>query len=195
MTQLENGQTFISPYQRAVFFDRDGVLNHLIKRDGKITSPKTVSEFKFMHGAIDAVAKVKKIGFKTYIVTNQPGVYEGTQTMDQLNELNRFVINALGIDGIECALDPTSTFYKPNSGMIEYFINNYRIERSSSYLIGDRWKDIVAGTLSGVQTIYVGDKYIPSEDFPTIYPNFTFANVHDACEFIVENNYNAKRQF
>lgn len=173
--------------KRAVFFDRDGVINELVERaDGSLTSPWTVDEFRFMPFAQEAVKTVKDMGFMTFVVTNQPGVHDGDMNRSQLDLINSMLKRWLGIDDILCALDRTSDFYKPNNGMIEHFIKKYNINRDGSYLIGDRWKDIVPGHKSKLQTIFVGADYIYPYEHKDITPDYKAIDILDACCTIME---------
>ena len=75
---------------KAVFFDRDGVLNHLVERiNGEFTAPWDVSEFDLIPGAKMAVDLVKSKGFKAFVVTNQPDVYDGNLPQNHLNIMTR----------------------------------------------------------------------------------------------------------
>lgn len=175
--------------KKAVFFDRDGVINELVERkDGSFTSPWTLAEFKFFPKVKESFSLVQSLGFMTFIVTNQPGVKDGDMSKDELDLICDMLKSTLQIDEIVCALDKSSNDYKPNNGMFEYLINKYDIDRDNSYLIGDRWKDIVPGNRSGLKTIFVGDEYKyscpPEYDF--CYPVYKTTNIYNACHTIME---------
>ena len=78
-------------------------------------------------------------------------------------------------------------YYKPNNGMLESFIKHYDINREKSFLIGDRWKDIVPGKNSGLTTILVGDtEYTPPEEYKHITPDYKVENIWEAYCLIME---------
>jgi len=176
--------------KKAVFFDRDGVLNYLVDHDGIKTAPWSLDEFKFVDGAKDAVALVKSVGYTTLVVTNQPDVNDGKLKANDLQFMTRMVKTWLGIDDVYCAYERNTKYYKPNNGMIEFFISKYNISRSKSFLVGDRWKDIVAGKKSELTTIYIGDEYTAPEEYSDIKPDYIVSNVLQACVLIMElDNY------
>ena len=172
---------------KAVFFDRDGVLNHLVERiNGEFTAPWDVSEFDLIPGAKMAVDLVKSKGFKAFVVTNQPDVYDGHLPQNHLDIMTRMLKAWLRIDEVYIAYERDSAWYKPNNGMIETLVRQYKIERGASYLIGDRWKDIVAGHKSKLNTIYVGFDYTYPLEYQHIQPDYTVDNVLQAATLIAE---------
>jgi D-glycero-D-manno-heptose 1,7-bisphosphate phosphatase len=172
---------------KAVFFDRDGVLNHLVERiNGEFTAPWDVSEFDLIPGAKMAVDLVKSKGFKAFVVTNQPDVYDGNLLQAHLDIMTRMLKAWLRIDEVVIAYERGSAWYKPNNGMIETLVKHYNIERGASYLIGDRWKDIVAGHKSKLNTIYVGFDYTYPLEYQHIQPDYTVDNVLQAATLIAE---------
>ena len=173
--------------KRAVFFDRDGVINELVERaDGEFTSPWTIDEFKFKPYVKEAIKTVKDLGFMTFVVTNQPGVHDGYMDRSQLDLISTMMKRWLGIDDVLAALDKKSDFYKPNNGMIEHFIEAYNIDRDGSYIIGDRWKDIVPGINSKLTTLFVGSEYKYPFEFREYQPDYICIDVLDACCTILE---------
>lgn len=172
---------------KAVFFDRDGVLNHLVERaNGEFTAPWDVSEFDLISGSKMAVDIVKSIGFKAFVVTNQPDVYDGNLPDSHLNIMSRMLKAWLRVDEVLCAYERGSAWYKPNNGMIETLVKQYKIERGASYIIGDRWKDIVAGHKSKLNTIFVGHEYTYPLEYEHIQPDYIVDNVLQACTLIAE---------
>jgi len=178
---------------RACFFDRDGILNHLIKReDGSYTAPWTIDEFEFIDMAKEAVQLVVSLGFGALCVTNQPDVYDGKLDQIHLNIMNLMCVNWLGLDELVVAYERGSAWYKPNNGMIETLIKKYNIDRSQSYIIGDRWKDIVAGHKSKLTTIYVGANYTKEErpeKYKDIFPDYIVDSTLQAATLIEELSY------
>jgi D-glycero-D-manno-heptose 1,7-bisphosphate phosphatase len=172
---------------KAVFFDRDGVINELVERaDGSFTSPWVVNEFRFKPFAKEAVDTVKKLGFKTFVVTNQPGPHDGVMDKEQLDLISKMLERWLGIDEVVCALDKTSDYYKPGNGMLEYLIKKHDIDRDGSYIIGDRWKDIVPGMKSKLTTMFVGSEYVYPFEFKEHQPDYMCIDILDACCTIME---------
>jgi D-glycero-D-manno-heptose 1,7-bisphosphate phosphatase len=178
---------------RAVFFDRDGILNHLIKReDGSYTAPWNINEFEYIDFAKEAVQLVIDAGFGALCVTNQPDVYDGKLPQAHLNIMNRMCVSWLGLDELVVAYERGSAWYKPNNGMIETLIKKYDIDRSQSYIIGDRWKDIVAGYKSKLTTIYVGANYTKEprpEKYQNIFPDYIVDSTLQAATLIEELTY------
>ena len=172
---------------KAVFFDRDGVLNRLVERaNGEFTAPWDVNEFELIPGSKMAVDVVRSIGFKTFVVTNQPDVYDGQLLDSHLSIMSRMLKAWLRIDEVMIAYERGSAWYKPNNGMIETLIKQNKIERGASYIIGDRWKDIVAGHKSKLNTIFVGYEYTYPMEYQHIQPDYIVDNVLQACTLIAE---------
>jgi histidinol phosphatase-like enzyme len=114
---------------------------------------------------------------------------DGEMYMTDLDDICTFLEDEAGVDHVLYALNKDSDLYKPNNGMIEALIRTYEIDRSKSYMIGDRWKDIVPGNKSGLTTIYVGIKVwnIPDE-YGDIKPDFIKEDLWSACKLIMELN-------
>lgn len=171
--------------QRAVFFDRDGVINKLVHRKNKVTSPWNVNEFKFYDDIFEAVDLIKRNNYLTFVVTNQPGIVDGDMTDNDLFEIHSLVQHKLKFDEIVFASFKNSRNYKPNNGMIENLIDKYHVDRHKSFIVGDRWKDIAAGNSSFLKTIFIGKEYI-KPFVQTADPDFTVDNVYEAAKIIVE---------
>jgi D-glycero-D-manno-heptose 1,7-bisphosphate phosphatase len=149
--------TFCVKQNKAVIFDRDGVINYLVNRGDVATSPWSLSELVFKPGIKEAVDILRDLGFLIFVVTNQPGVYDGDMTMADLEEINGAIDSYLNVDDILAALDRNGDDYKPRSGSIKKLIARWNLDPDQSFLIGDRWKDIAAGKAEGLTTILVGN--------------------------------------
>ena len=169
---------------KAVFFDRDGVLNHLVKHGEELTAPWDISEFRLIDGAKEAVDLIKVLGYNTFVVTNQPDVYDGKLEPAHLELMTRLLYAWMGIGEVLIAYERKSAWYKPNNGMIETLIKKHDIDRGSSYIIGDRWKDIVAGHKSKIGTIFIGKEYTCPSEHEDIQPDYIVEDVVDAAKLI-----------
>src|SRR5206468_4551606 len=81
-------QMGIGPLKRAVFLDRDGVLNESIVRDGKPYAPTSLEEVRIVADAPEALGRLKSLGLPLIVVTNQPDVARGTQTVEAVEGIN-----------------------------------------------------------------------------------------------------------
>jgi HAD superfamily hydrolase (TIGR01662 family) len=167
---------------KAVFFDRDGVINHLVKHGEEYTAPWSLEEFKLMDGIEESIRLVRD-KYLTLIVTNQPDVYDGKLSHHDLTIMMHRCLK-LGIDDGLISFERGSAWYKPNNGMLETLIKQYEIDRQNSYIIGDSWKDIVAGHKSKISTIFIGETYNSPEKYKDIEPDYIVDNVLQAAILI-----------
>src|SRR5690242_1389946 len=84
--------------RRAVFLDRDGVLNEAVVEDGRPYSPSSIRQLKIRPDAASAMARLKAAGFLLIVVTNQPNVARGQQTRAAVERMNAAVASALPVD-------------------------------------------------------------------------------------------------
>jgi D-glycero-D-manno-heptose 1,7-bisphosphate phosphatase len=169
---------------RAVFFDRDGILNHLIKRsDGRNTSPWLLSELKLTTDAKSAVKIASNKGYIPLCVSNQPGCIDGDMSIEELARVNETIRLETGIIEICCALDRESEDYKPEAGLIFKLIKKYDIDASSSFMVGDRWKDIEAGLKANLITVLLETELEP---YPSdrIRPHYRISSLLDLTHII-----------
>jgi|SRR5579862_554631 len=148
--------------KRAVFFDRDGVLNETAVRDGTPHPPQSVAELKLVPGAADAVRRVRNAGFYAIVITNQPDVARGTATQQQVDEINAAVAHRLAIDATyACYHDDADgcDCRKPKTGLLVRAARDYGIDLRQSFLIGDRAKDAQCGRAAGCTTVFIDFKY------------------------------------
>ena len=152
----------LSSGRRAVFLDRDGVINRSIVREGKPYPPASLGEFEFLPGVAEACRLLKEAGFLLVIATNQPDVGRGTQRQAVVEEIHRHVCNALPIDRVEVCYDPgdlPSDFIKPAPGMLLRAAGDLEIDLARSFMVGDRWRDVDCGLAAGCVTLFIDYGY------------------------------------
>lgn len=173
---------------KAVFWDRDGVLNELVYRGGtEYTSPWNITELRYKKGALEVVTAAKKAGFLNFIISNQPGVQDHRLSVEELVRINYVVRAWFRIDDSRMALFKDDTdYYKPGHGMVMELAQEHNIELTKSFLVGDRYKDIVAGFHAGLTTIFLGSYYWAPEHFHGIRPNYIADDLTQVSKIICE---------
>jgi len=144
---------------RAVFLDRDGVINR--NRDDYV---KDVDEMEILPGVPKAINLLNTVNFKVVIISNQSAVSRGLITIEKLLEIHEFLKKELlqnnaKIDGIYfCPHRPDDSCEcrKPKPTLILKAAKDLGINLSESYMIGDRESDMIAAEKAGV-------KFIPIE--------------------------------
>ena len=159
--------------RKAVFLDRDGVLNIPIIKDGKSFAPRKFKNFKIYPSVKKYCSLLKKKNFKLVVVTNQPDLGDGTIKKSEFKKMSDKLINYLGIDEINVALSrsPKSLLKKPNSGMLLRSIKKNNFDVKKCFLIGDRWSDIQAASNIGCKSIFIDRKYkepMPNQQIATV---------------------------
>ena len=151
---------------RAVFLDRDGVINETIW-DGKAgRPPRTPDELRIFPGVENALNNLRRQGFHLIVVTNQPDVVRGATTREVVDTFNRHLLNVLPLDSIEtCFHDDADNCdcRKPAPGLLLKAAARDGLDLAQSYMVGDRWRDIEAGKRAGVRTILVHNDHTQAE--------------------------------
>lgn len=155
-----------SGFRPAVFFDRDGTLNHLVHRpsfsiDGEAipyTAPFSVDELQVIEGAAEVVAEIRRRGYLAIIVTNQPDVAHGFIPMPAYEAIVACFRSQVLVDEF------TACMHRPNDGcscrkpspeMLLRAADRHRIDLSRSFMVGDMETDMRAGHAAGVRTILI----------------------------------------
>lgn len=179
--------------RRAVFLDRDGVLNETFNVGGTSVPPRSVKEFRLIEGVVGAVRRLRAAGYFVFVVTNQPDVSRGNQTRPVVEAIHQQLRIALDIDDIVTCFHDDGDFCdcrKPKPGMLNRMIDRYAIDPSHSFMVGDRWSDITAGRLAGCTTILVGPDWDASLEDP---PNLRAPDLRQAVALIFQSQSHARR--
>ena len=175
---------------KAVFLDRDGVLNRALVRHGKPYPPRNEDELEILSGVIDGLLLLKDRGFSLFVVTNQPDVARGTLLMSELNALHDALVRKLRpavLDGIYvCCHDDADSCEcrKPKPGLLLRAAREHKIDLPGSYMIGDRWRDIGAGAAAGCATVWIDRGY--DEKKPEEAPDLIADSLFTAARWIAE---------
>jgi D-glycero-D-manno-heptose 1,7-bisphosphate phosphatase len=173
----------------AVFLDRDGVINRAIVRDGRPYPPRHLGELEIPDDVPGALAALKAAGLLLIVVTNQPDVSRGTQSREAVEQINAAVVAALPLldtilvcyhadrDGCECR--------KPAPGLLLSASQTYGVELPTSFVVGDRWRDIEAGRRAGCVTVWIDRGY--REPGPSPTPDHTSRSLGDAARWILSH--------
>lgn len=147
---------------RAVFLDRDGVLNRALVRDGRPFAPRSLAEFELLPDALRATAALKAVGFRLVVVTNQPDVATGKAKRDTVEAMHARLLDELPIDDVFACYHTDEhgcDCRKPKPGMLHEAARRWGIDLPRSYLVGDRWRDIEAGRSAGCRTFLIESGY------------------------------------
>jgi D-glycero-D-manno-heptose 1,7-bisphosphate phosphatase len=171
---------------RAVFLDRDGVLNRAVVRDGRPYPPRELDELEVLPGVEDACARLRAAGFDLVVVTNQPDIARGTVAADSVERLNRHLRRAVTVDEIVVCPhddDDDCACRKPRPGMLVAAGERRRIDLAQSYMVGDRWRDVEAGRRAGCRTIFIDHGY--NEREPDA-PDVVVTGLREAADWILD---------
>jgi D-glycero-D-manno-heptose 1,7-bisphosphate phosphatase len=173
---------------KAVFLDRDGVLNHSIVRDG-MPYPARLEDLAIYADAAGALGRLKQAGYLLIVVTNQPDVARGTVTRAVVDEINAVLGAELPVDEfVVCAHDDAAncTCRKPKPGMVVDAAARHAVDLQQSFLIGDRWRDIDCGASAGVRTVLIDRGY--GERAPDHAPDFVAQSLDAAADWILRGS-------
>lgn len=157
--------------QKAVFLDRDGVINKYV---GFL---RDIDDFELLDGVSKAIRKINESGYLAIVVTNQPVIARGEVSFAELTEIHNKMETLLGEDGAYldaiyfCPHHPDKGFdgeipelkfdcdcRKPKPGMLIKAAKDFNIDLKHSWMIGDSESDILAGKSAGCETVFIGDK-------------------------------------
>lgn len=208
---------------RAVFLDRDGVINAMVYHAdfGLIDSPSRPDEFQMLPGVARAVRRINEMGFLAIVISNQPGVAKGKFTVDLLKATKEKMHADLAGEGAKlddvyyCIHHPDAVLdsykeicecRKPKPGLLLQAAEEWDINLSQSYFVGDGITDIVAGQRAGCKTFLVNSRkcYLCDElARQHVAPDFIGKDLADAVDAIdrmqsgdptVEKNYQFRCQ-
>ncbi|MCD5324638.1 MULTISPECIES: D-glycero-alpha-D-manno-heptose-1,7-bisphosphate 7-phosphatase [Pontibacillus] len=173
--------------KRAVFLDRDGVINEVLTDRVKFVNKR--EDLHFLPRVPEAIKMLNDSGLFDLIavITNQGGVGLGYMKEKELQDIHEYMVNELKKLGAEidevcyCPHKPKEgcACRKPGSKMIEDVAKEHGIDLSASYMVGDREPDIEAGQNVGTKTVFLGEEYgVANATFPTLY---------DAAHWIIQD--------
>ena len=174
--------------KKAIFLDREGVINKLIMKNGKGRAPYTLEDFELFPGVVEACQKLKDSDYLTIIVTNQPDVARGWVLQESVELINNKVRKLLPIDDIRICFhtnEDNCLCRKPMPGMILDAASVWGINLQESFMIGDRFGDVAAGVSAGCKTILVGEGDTQGT-FPT--PHYKVDSLLEAVSIILSLN-------
>ena len=148
--------------RRAVFLDRDGVLNETVIRDGKPYPPSSVAELVIAPEIEPALLLLRNAGFLLIVVSNQPDVSRGKAAKEDVEAINATLRAQLPLDEIRtCYHDDADqcSCRKPAPGMLLEAALAHTLDLSASFMVGDRWRDVEAGLRAGCRTVFLDRGY------------------------------------
>ncbi len=168
----------------AVFLDRDGVINRAFVENGKPHPPDSLAKFEILPDVPESFQKLRHAGFVLVVVTNQPDVGDGTQDRGVVDAMHRKMTQTLAPDAIKVCWSRHDPRYKPSPAMLQEAADEFGLDLSRSWMVGDRWRDIDCGAAAGCRTIFIDRGYPESLSQP---PDFTCRDLADAAALIVAN--------
>jgi len=192
---------------KAIFLDRDGVINELIyhQEQGIIDSPFTVGQFKLLPGVNQAIKKLRKMGYMVILVSNQPGIAKGYMSEETFEKIRRRMKEELDKEGVSldgeyyCFHHPDARverfkanckYRKPKPGMLLKATQDMDIDLSKSWMVGDGLTDVKAGKNAGIKTIFLGRmkcQVCQLMDDEDARPDAIVLNLLEAAEYILRD--------
>ena len=148
--------------KRAVFLDRDGVINRALIRSGMPTPPHGIEEIEILSGVKESLSLLNEHDFEIVVITNQPDARRGLVTQDSIMQINEFLGASLGLKHFYiCFHDDSDNCKcrKPEPGLIIEAAKDLGIDLSQSAVVGDRWRDVSAGQAAGCKTFFIDYSY------------------------------------
>jgi D-glycero-D-manno-heptose 1,7-bisphosphate phosphatase len=193
------------PGRRAVFVDRDGVINrmHYDSECGLVDSPANPDQFELLPGVGRALRSLNEARLLVVVVSNQPGIAKGKFTSALLKEMEALMLSGIeadggSVDGIyNCLHHPEAVVEeyrvrcgcrKPEPGLFLKAAADLGIDLSGSYTVGDGVTDIVAGKAAGTKALFVNSRKCYNCDAlieHQTWPDYIVSNLPEAAAVIL----------
>jgi histidinol-phosphate phosphatase family protein len=187
---------------KAVFLDRDGVINPPVGLDefGGTESPLRFEYFRIFPWTAEAVKILNDLGFYVFVVTNQPAIAKNKTDIIELRKMHCLLDYEVKMKGGEIKKiyvclhhpDPKQVVFtdllvdcdcrKPKPGMLFQAAREFNIDLARSWMIGDTWKDVQAGQAAGCRTILIRNEIDNAGKI--LNPDFTAENLLEAAKII-----------
>ena len=154
---------------RAIFFDRDGVLNELVNRDDGWYSPRKSSDFMIIQDSIEVTRQTNSLGYLNIVVSNQPDIARSHLKETELKKMTKKLLDKLTLDDIFYCFHDDSDLCdcrKPAPGLFFQAAGKWNIDLENSYMIGDTWKDIEAARSANITSLLLSKVYNLDYDSP-----------------------------
>ena len=179
--------------KKAIFLDRDGVINEV--KTSRVKFVNRPDQFFFLPRVHEAIKRLSNGGYELFVVTNQGGVGLGFLEPGQLEEIHAFMLKELSSLGANikevavCTHAPHSgcSCRKPEAGMLLDLSERHGIDLASSYMVGDREPDILAGRKAGCMTILISDAPLPGVKADLVFPDLWGASL-----FLVDDEHHTR---
>ena len=174
-----------------VFLDRDGVINR-----GRVGYVRTPEHFEFLEGAVEAMASIRKAGYRIAIASNQDVVGWRLVPERQLRRIHDKMVSALekaGVDIEEIYVCPHRQLSdcpcrKPRPGLLLAAVRDLNADHRRSWMVGDKVSDVAAGKAIGCSTVFVGDarrRRRFAKDLEELKPDVLAADLREAVKVIL----------
>lgn len=190
--------------KRAIFLDRDGVINpmHLNPDHGTVDSPANPDQFEILPGVPETICRFREMGFAVVVISNQPGIAKGKMVPRLLDEITGKMTEVLRSSGAYldavyyCLHHPEALLpeyrevckcRKPKPGLLHRAAQELEIDLKSSYMIGDGLTDVMAGQSVGCRSVWVGNlkcEICREMDRYRVRPDFVAENLPDSLKFV-----------
>jgi D-glycero-D-manno-heptose 1,7-bisphosphate phosphatase len=177
-----------TPSRRAVFLDRDGVINRAVVRDGTPCPPSSIEDLEVLPGVREALIRLHTAGFRLVVVTNQPDLARGTQRRTVVDAMHDRLASTLPIDEFRvCDHDDRDACVcrKPKAGLLKAAARDAGLSLRASFMVGDRWRDVEAGRRAGCTTIFIDWGY---EERRPEQPDVIVQSLPDAVNWILSRS-------
>jgi len=171
--------------RRAVFLDRDGVLNVARVKNGLPFPPASEVDVALYPDVVASCRALHDAGFFLIVVTNQPDIARGTTPRSTVDAIHEALAAQLPLDAIRmCPHDDADACAcrKPKPGMLLEAAHEFDIDLRASFMVGDRWRDVAAGEMAGCVTFFLDRGY--TERAPE-KPDYTVDGLQAAAEIIL----------
>jgi D-glycero-D-manno-heptose 1,7-bisphosphate phosphatase len=167
-----------------MFLDRDGVINRAVLRAGVPRPPASLEDLEILPGVSAALSDLRRGGYMLVVVTNQPDVARGSTSRKLVDDIHARLGTLLALDAIlTCFHDDADNCAcrKPKPGLLLQAAGELSIDLHSSFMVGDRWRDVEAGRRAGCRTFYVDHGY---ERAPA-GSDFRVQSLHEAAGLVL----------
>ena len=169
---------------KCAFLDADGVLNEAIMVDDKPAAPTSVDQLVIPAEVRPALERLKEAGYLLICITNKPDIERGLMTQEAVDAIFAEMRKQLPLDDIFACYHEGDEFYKPKPGMVYKAAEQYNVDLTQSFFVGDRCKDIETGQAVPCTTIWINRHY-PLEGTPNPPADFTAESLTEAVNWVL----------